>query len=134
MSSRFDAMSWMWSEALAALEHAERRRAQYFGLIGGRAPPKWEPPVDVYETEEGLTIVIALPGVASDAVSLFVDSQGLVVQTERVPTAMRACRRIHRMEIPYGAYERRIDLPAGRYTLQRQQMSDGCLELYLTRE
>jgi HSP20 family molecular chaperone IbpA len=124
----------MWSEALAALESAERRRGHYFSLVGGRTTPKWEPPVDVYETPEGLIVLVALPGVAAAEVSLLVDSKGIIVQTERAPLAARNCAHIHRMEIPYGAFERRVDLPAGRYTLQSQAMVDGCLELHLTRD
>ena len=134
MTRSLDAISWMWSEAIAALEDAERRRARYFGLVGSQSTPKWEPPVDVYETAEGLIVLVALPGVAADEISLFIDSKGVIVQTERVPHAARNCRRIHRLEIPYGTFERRIDLPAGRYTLQSQRMVDGCLELLLTRE
>lgn len=134
MTRPFDAISWMWSEALAALENAERRRERYFRLVGSSSTPKWEPPVDVYETQDGLIVIVALPGVAARDISLFVDSKGVIIRTERVPIAARSCVHIQRMEIPYGAFERRIDLPAGRYTLHSQSMVDGCLELHLTRD
>jgi HSP20 family molecular chaperone IbpA len=123
----------MWSEALATLEDAERRHKQCLALIDGDAAPAWEPPADVYETEQGLLILVALPGVSIEDVSLYVDPKGVVVQTRRVPVAARPCQRILRMEIPYGIYERRIDLPRGQYTLQSQKMVAGCLELELTR-
>ncbi len=131
MNRPFDAISWMWSEALTALEDAERHRERYFALIGSNRAPKWEPPADVYETEQGLLILVALPGVQIENVTLFVDSRGVIVQTERAPLAARNCLRIQRMEIPYGSYERRIDLPKGRYTLRSQRMVAGCLELEL---
>lgn len=134
MTRPFDAISWMWSEALAALESAERQRGRYFGLIGSSTAPKWEPPADVYETPEGLIVLVALPGVAANEVTLFIDSKGVIVQTERAPFAAHRCVHIHRMEIPHGAFERHIELPAGRYTLQSQAMVDGCLELHLTRD
>jgi HSP20 family molecular chaperone IbpA len=134
MMRRFDAISWMWSEALAALEDAERRRGRYFGLVGSDTYPRWEPPVDVYETQHGLLILVALPGIAMEDVSLFVDAKGVIVQTQRVPVAAKNCMRIQRMEIPYGTYERRIDLPPGLYRLEHQRMVNGCLELQLTRE
>lgn len=134
MMRRFDAISWMWSEALAELEDAERQRGRYFGLVGSDTYARWEPPVDVYETQHGLLIVVALPGIALEDVSLFVDAKGVIVETRRVPVAAKSCTRIQRMEIPYGTYERRIDLPPGRYTLEQQRMVDGCLELRLTRE
>jgi HSP20 family molecular chaperone IbpA len=134
MNRPFDTLSWMWSEALAALEAAERRRGRYFGLVGSDTCPKWEPPVDVYQTQQGLLILVALPGIPMEDVSIFVDPKGVIVQTERIPVAARSCMRIERMEIPYGRYERRVDLPPGRYTLQRQRMVDGCLELHISRD
>jgi HSP20 family molecular chaperone IbpA len=135
MARSFNSDWWMWDEALAALERAEGRQRRFFALLGGRSSqPSWEPPVDVFETADGLRVLIALPGVRSDQVALFVDATGLIVQTERPPSLSLKCQRIHRMEIPYGRFERRIDLPVGRYTLREQRMADGCLELLLTKE
>jgi len=135
MTRLFAADSWMWDEALATLERAERRHRQFFALVGGPASqPAWEPPVDVFETRDGIRIFVALPGIRADQITLLVDGTGLVVQTERVPPSALDCLRIHRMEIPYGSFERRIELPVGRYTLREQHMADGCLELHLTKE
>jgi HSP20 family protein len=38
---------------------------------------------------------------------------------------------IHRLEIPYGRFERRIELPPGRYDAVRRELIDGCLTLAL---
>jgi HSP20 family protein len=38
---------------------------------------------------------------------------------------------VHRLEIPYGGFERRIALPAGRYRLIEQACANGCLVLRL---
>ena len=38
---------------------------------------------------------------------------------------------IHRLEIPYGRFERRIALPAGRFEVARSDLVDGCLTLSL---
>jgi HSP20 family protein len=131
----FNTDSWMWGEALAGLERAERRHRGFFKLLGGRAPkPAWEPPADVFETEDGFRIFVALPGIRAEQVSLLVDETGLLVQTERVRPLALECLRIQRMEIPYGTFERRIDLPPGHYTLRERHMADGCLELHLTKE
>jgi HSP20 family molecular chaperone IbpA len=125
----------MWDDALASLERAERRQRRFFALIGRHAQqPAWEPPVDMFETDSGLRILVALPGIRADQVTLFVDVAGLVLQTERAPSLAPECLRIHRLEIPYGRFERRISLPAGRYTLREQRMADGCLELHLIKE
>jgi HSP20 family protein len=135
MTRLFDADSWMWDEALSALELAERRQRRFFTLIGVHTyATSWEPPVDVFETDSDIWIVIALPGVSANQVVLRVHATELVVQTARMPRAGIEAMRIRRLEIPYGAFERRIELPAGRYTLREQRMVDGCLELHLVRE
>jgi len=125
----------MWDEALAALERAERRQRRFFALLGrSTAHPTWEPPVDVFETAEGFRIFIALPGIRAGQVTLLVDDSGLVVQAERQPSSGLQCQRVRRLEIPYGTFHRRIELPPGRYALREQHMADGCLELHLTKE
>ena len=43
---------WMWSEAFALLERAERLHREVFRPVGSTArAPAWEPPVDILETE-----------------------------------------------------------------------------------
>ncbi len=125
----------MWDEALAALERAERRQRRFFALLGGRTPQAvWEPPADVFETADGIWIVIALPGVHAGQIDLRIEPTELIVQTERVPRGVPECVLVRRLEIPYGRFERRIELPPGSYTLRTQRFADGCLELHLTRE
>ena len=135
MTRLSDTDSWMWDEALATVERAERRHRRFFALLCGRPQqPAWEPPVDVFETDDGFRIFVALPGIRLEQVTLLVESTGLVLQTERVPPSAIESLRIRRLEIPYGTFERRVELPPGRYTLREQHMADGCLELHLTRE
>ena len=88
----------------------------------------------MFETDDGFRIFVALPGIRLEQVTLSVESTGLVLQTERVPPSAIESLRIRRLEIPYGTFERRVELPPGRYTLREQHMADGCLELHLARE
>jgi HSP20 family protein len=136
MTRLFDADSWMWSEAVIALERAEQRHRHFFALLGAtrKSEPAWEPPVDMFETDSDIWIVVALPGVSTDQVMLRVEAAELVVQTERPARTCTESMRIRRLEIPYGVFERRIELPPGRYALRERQMVNGCLELHLTRE
>jgi HSP20 family molecular chaperone IbpA len=135
MTRLFDADSWMWDEAVTALELAERRQRRFFALLGVQTcEPVWEPPADVFETDSDIWIVVALPGVSADQIVLRVEAAELVVQTERAHRSGIEAMRIRRLEIPYGAFERRIELPPGQYTLREQRMVNGCLELHLTRE
>ena len=39
--------------------------------------------------------------------------------------------RIHRLEIPFGRFERRIELPPGRFDVVQRDLIDGCLILGL---
>lgn len=135
MTRPFDVGAWMWDEALTALDLAERRQRRFFALLGMHAcEPCWEPPVDVFESADGLWIVVALPGVTGEEIVLRVETGQLVIQAVRAPRADMQAMWICRLEIPYGAFERRIELPAGRYTLRERRLADGCLELHLTRE
>jgi HSP20 family protein len=119
----------MWADALDMLHTAERLQRQFFQIGEDGAP--WEPPVDVYQAGEELWIFLALPGVPADHVETMIDGATLVVRGERpLPPAARGAR-IHRLEIPYGRFERRITLPAGHYQLLQQVIEHGCLVLGL---
>ena len=126
MSRRqLDAM--MWADACAAMERAERLRRQFFHH--GR--PYWEAPIDVFETDDALTILIALPGVALDSISVTLNTGTLVVRGERpLPLELQHAR-ILRMEIPYGNFERRIELPPVPFEISARHLADGCLMLRL---
>jgi len=133
--SSIDRIAWMWDEALHALEQAERRQRRFFGLKGMHsAQPLWEPPADIFETESQILISIALPGVHPDSVSVEVSPNGIRISAERPLPAELAAMRVRRLEIPYGRFERHLDLASGRYALTERCMADGCLTLRLRRE
>jgi HSP20 family protein len=119
----------MWEQAYNAMERAERLHRQFFR----RAPttPCWEAPVDIFETKEVLTIVVALPGVAVDDISVTLSAGVLIVSGQRPLPAEVRDSRIHRLEIPHGHFERRIELPPARFELSGRHLADGCLKLQL---
>ena len=128
-------MSFMWDEALNALEQAERRHRRFCGLRGSQAAqPVWEPPADVFESGSEVLVCIALPGVEPGAVVVEVVPDGLVVRAERAPPAELASMHIHRMEIPYGYFERHVALARGTYSVRERRMAQGCLTLRLSKE
>ncbi|MFP5348903.1 MAG: Hsp20/alpha crystallin family protein [Gammaproteobacteria bacterium] len=118
----------MWSEAVALIERAERLQRQFFRR--GAAPasgPVWEPPVDVFETENELYILVALPGVPPEQVQVEHEHGALIISGARpLPAGMRRAS-IHRLEVPYGRFERRLALPLGRYQYASQELAHGCL-------
>jgi HSP20 family protein len=122
---QLDAM--MWANACAAMERAERLRRQFFHH--GR--PHWEAPIDVFEANDALTILIALPGVELDSITVTLNTGTLVVRGERpLPHELQNAR-ILRMEIPYGNFERRIELPPVPFAISARHLANGCLMLRL---
>lgn len=127
-----DMRDWMWAEALELLDRAERvDRAAY---RPGPARPRsacWEPPVDLFETGDALWIQVALPGVTLERLDVSVEDGTLVVSGERPLPLPPGVGTIHRLEMPYGCFERRITLPPGRFELGRRDLALGCLTLTL---
>ncbi|WP_343657213.1 Hsp20/alpha crystallin family protein [Paraburkholderia caribensis] len=120
--------------AIDALERAERLHRQFFRLAGQPSrTPVWEPPIEVFEHDGQLAIVVALPGVRPDQVNLTLEGGTLIVVAERNLPQGFAAGAVHCMEIPYGRFERHIRLPAGHFRLARRNAEHGCLLLELER-
>lgn len=130
MKRRDDSSDWMWSNALAALDHVERMHRQLFAPRG-TAVPSWEPPVDVLETASELLVYVALPGVDVHDVRSSIEGDALVVRGHRVLPRQLRTAIIHRMELPQGHFERRIPLPEGHYASASVTSERGCLVLRL---
>lgn len=127
-----DPTHWMWGEALDMLERADRLHRQFFRLGATRhASPTWEPPVDIFETEHQVIVVVALPGVADDQLEIELEDAAIVVRGQRRLPEHACSARIHRLELPYGRFERRIDLPPLQLQLAGQRLANGCLTLML---
>ena len=78
-----------------------------FGLLRG---VRWRPLTDAYETETEYRIMMSIPGMKSEEIQVRVE-QGYVRVSgvRREPCSDR--RRYLKMEIPAGAFERRIRIP-----------------------
>jgi HSP20 family molecular chaperone IbpA len=123
-----DPKNRMWAEACAMLKQAEALHRQFFEPSRGAHAARWEPPVDVFETERQLWIIAALPGVAPEAVRVEIEGPTLVIAGLRpLPTKGRNAN-IVRLEIPYGRFERRIAL-SPRLRLSERELANGCLVL-----
>jgi len=124
----------MWDEAVDMLERADRLHRQFFQLENRSAAyPNWVPPVDVFETEQELSIVVALPGIPADQLSVSIDGSAVTIRGRRPLLVPRDTAVIRRLEIPYGQFERRIELPAGQYRTGQRSLQDGCLVLTLNK-
>ena len=127
-----DPTAWMWSEAVHMLEQAERMHRQFFRVGAPRGTRSvWEPPANVFEDESGYIVMVALPGVPAESVEILLDSSSIVVRANcDVPFGARACE-IRRLEIPYGYFERRIQLAAASFEVVQRELVNGCLILKL---
>ena len=101
----------MWSEALSLLEQADRLHRQFFRVAGAESAHTWEPPVDVVESEALIKVHVALPGVSPETITILMEPGGVVVSALRAFPCRESGAHIHRIEIPYGRFERRIALP-----------------------
>jgi HSP20 family molecular chaperone IbpA len=131
--SAADPRNWMWAEACAMIERAEQLHRRFFQPgLAPTASVNWEPPIDVYESEQELTIVAALPGVEPQEIEIVVERGVLrVAGVRQLPACVHGAA-IHRLEIPHGRFERRLRLPDQGWQLGRFTLVNGCLVLTLT--
>jgi HSP20 family protein len=120
----------MWTTACEMIDRAERLHRQFFqptaAAIGELG---WEPPIDIIETDSEIVITVALPGVDRDDVKVTVDADGVSVVGFRRPSAIPRGSLVHRLEIPYGKFERQISFPARRLRFGQSELANGCLTL-----
>ena len=125
-----DPRTLMWTKACEMIDRAERLHRQFFQPMA--APiydVSWEPPVDIAETNSELLITVALPGVDREAVKVTVDADRVSVVGFRRPSAIPRDSLVHRLEIPYGKFERQIAFPGTRLQLGQSEFANGCLVL-----
>ena len=134
MFRRPDPADWMWAHACEVMAQAERMHQQFFRLATStREKPSWEPPADIFEDDREVIVMIAMPGVAAERVQVTSEAGVLIVRGERSLPCTNARYAIRQLEIPYGAFERRIPLPGVRLDSAVQQLVDGCFVLRLSK-
>lgn len=131
MSARYPT-DWMWARACEMMDEAERMQRQFFRLAApARVSATWEPPVDIFEDEHEVLILVALPGVPAHRIEWTTEAGELVVRAERGLPFAASQGALRRLEIPYGHFERRIRLPDARLEIGTHELADGCLVLRL---
>lgn len=123
-----DPKTQMFAEACALLKQAEQLHRQFFEPAPAARAARWEPPVDIFETEQEVTIITALPGVSPDAVRAEIEGATLIITGDRPLPKVGRRAQIVRLEIPYGRFERRIAL-SSRLQLVARELEYGCLIL-----
>ena len=123
----------MWADACALLDEAERRHRRFFELLTAPAAgPVWEPPANIFARGTEVQVMVALPGARAEDLVAEITPSGLLIEATVAAPVFEAGIEVVRMEIPYGRMQRRIDLPAGTYTLLEHWLERGYLFLRLT--
>jgi HSP20 family protein len=71
----------------------------------------WEPPVDVYETDDAIVLQVELPGVSKDAVTVELQEHTIRLSGERTREPAVTGGQYHREEGRYGACQRAFRMP-----------------------
>jgi HSP20 family protein len=74
--------------------------------------PKWQPLVDISETDTHLIIKAELPGIDAKDVDVSITGDRLTIKGEKQQEKEEKEENRYRSERYYGAYQRVIDLPA----------------------
>jgi HSP20 family molecular chaperone IbpA len=81
---------------------------------------------------------VALPGVSPDTITVLIEPGGVVVAGLRAFPCRETGAHIHRIEIPYGRFERRISLPLHDpylpMELVQKELAEGVLTLTFRRK
>lgn len=91
----------------------------------------WEPAIDMHQRGNMLTIWAAMPGVEPDHVDVLMNGSQLILRGCRQRTVDISAGNIFHLEIPYGQFERRINLPNSQYRVLERWLELGCLRLNL---
>jgi HSP20 family protein len=94
----------------------------------------FRPPVDLYETPQGLVLRMELAGVTNEDLSLTLSGQELIIRGQRRSCPREGMLRFLRHEIGCGLFERRFVIPAAIDPEGLQaRYAEGILEVTLPR-
>ncbi len=94
----------------------------------------WRPPVDIYETGEGIVLKIELPGVNKDDVSVEVKDNVLTIKGERLLDPAIKDESYYRKERSFGKFNRSFSLQELiKPDLIKASFKDGVLTVEIPR-
>jgi len=90
----------------------------------------WRPPVDIYETENGIVLAAELPGVGKEDISVEVKDNILTLKGERTANPNIKGKKFYRHERCYGTFQRSFTLQHDiQPNLIKATFKDGVLEI-----
>ena len=79
--------------------------------LGYQPKRSFHPPMDIYETEDSLVIVLEIAGVRGDDIQILFDKGLLSISGTRTEFSPSPKTQLHQMEIDYGYFERTLRVP-----------------------
>ncbi len=71
----------------------------------------WKPLTDMYETSEEIVVVMDIAGITTRDIKPHLEGKFLILRGIRREHPTDSKRKYHKMEIDFGPFERRIELP-----------------------
>jgi HSP20 family protein len=120
-------------------DEMHRRFHEAAGQVRGNGAAEvagtWEPPVDVYETDDAIVLQVELPGVSKDAVNVELHEHTLRLSGERTRESAGTGGQYRREEGRYGAFQRAFRMPTIVDEAKIQATyTDGVLALRLPKQ
>lgn len=104
--------------------------AELYGEFADRLRgDRWQPDIDVFETEHQIVVRVELAGVRSQDLRVTVDGNLLRISGVRAPGDAAQVKRLHQMEIASGPFERRVHVPVA---FERDRVSAHLADGFLT--
>ena len=99
---------------------------------GREVATPWAPPIETFETEQGVTVRAELPNIDPQQVEITVTSDALTLRGAHKREEEQKGRNYHRREIRYGSFSRTLRLPTEVNNAEaRATYRDGVLEVML---
>lgn len=113
-------------------ELTQRMDRAFGGAVNGQTA-RLAPPIDIHEDEQGLELLLDLPGVKPGDIQIEAENNTLTVQAQRKYSRAEG-RTAHRVERAYGTFVRTFSVP-GKYDLAKVEadFDHGTLTLRVPR-
>lgn len=99
------------------------------------ADKRWLPPTDLFETQEALVVVMDIAGIDHREVAVRIEGRTLTIRGLRREFSKYSKRHYYLMEIDFGPFERRFQLPRNADADRIEaHYTDGFLEIVMPKQ
>ncbi len=103
-TNNFDGMGSKFEKTIAEMFNTMNPRFSF-------TQSSWKPPIDIFETPEGILIIAEIAGVEKEDLEIEINSRAIRMSGRRAPSPSTDKGRYRLAEIQYGVFERVLQLP-----------------------